>query len=134
MSNPVIHFEVGGRDLAQLTSFYGALFGWQLQPAGPDYTLVAAGDAGPGIGGGLMQTRGEMPPYVTVYVAVDDLKATLDRAGELGAKTVVEPTDIPGIGQFAMFADPDGNIIGLMHQQAMTEQAGAGDEASADRR
>lgn len=63
-----------------------------------------------------MQTRGEMPPYVTVYVAVADLRSMLDRAGELGARTVVEPTDIPGVGQFAMFSDPDGNVIGLLHQ------------------
>ncbi|MFI7063628.1 VOC family protein [Kribbella sp. NPDC050124] len=134
MTNPVIHFEIGGRDLGRMTSFYGQLFGWRLRPAGPDYTLVAADDSGPGIGGGLMQTRGEMTAYVSVYVAVDDLKAMLDRAAELGAKTVVEPTEIPGVGAFAMFADPDGNVVGLMHQLDMAEPKGAGDEASADRR
>jgi len=36
MSNPVIHFEIGGRDAERLTSFYRELFDWQLQPAGPD--------------------------------------------------------------------------------------------------
>ena len=71
-----------------------------------------------------MQTRGDMPPYLTVYVAVDDLRAMLDRAARLGAKTVVEPTTIPGIGQFAMFSDPDGNVIGLLHEQHDTEPAG----------
>ena len=116
MTSPVIHFEIGGRDLGRMTSFYGELFGWQVQPAGPEYSLVPAGEDGVGVGGGLMQTRGEMPPYVSVYVAVDDLRSMLDRAGELGAKAVVEPTDIPGVGQFAMFSDPDGNVIGLMHQ------------------
>lgn len=116
MTSPVIHFEIGGRDLGRMASFYGELFGWRLQPAGPEYSLVPAGEDGIGIGGGLMQTRDEMPSYVTVYVVVDDLRSMLDRAGELGAKTVVEPTDIPGVGQFAMFSDPDGNVIGLMHQ------------------
>ncbi|MGW1344481.1 hypothetical protein ACWCOV_25805 [Kribbella sp. NPDC002412] len=57
MTNPVIHFEIGGRDLARMTSFYGQLFGWRLQPAGPDYTLVMADDSGPGIGGGLMRQQ-----------------------------------------------------------------------------
>nr|WP_241999347.1 MULTISPECIES: VOC family protein [Kribbella] len=108
-----------------MTSFYSELFGWQLQPAGPEYSLVPAGEDGVGIGGGLLQTVGEMPPYVTVYVAVDDLAAMLGRAGELGGKTVVEPTTIPGVGQFAMFADPDGNIIGLLHQVAETPSAEA---------
>ncbi|WP_350275839.1 VOC family protein [Kribbella sp. HUAS MG21] len=117
MTNPVIHFEIGGRDLGRLTSFYSELFGWQLQPAGPEYALVPAGADGVGLGGGLMQTGDAMPPYVTVYVAVDDLRTMLDRAVGLGAKTVVEPTEIPGVGWFAMFTDPDGNLIGLMHQQ-----------------
>ncbi|MEV0790293.1 VOC family protein [Kribbella sp. NPDC050459] len=118
MTNPVIHFEIGGHDLARATAFYGELFGWKPQPAGPEYALVPAGAHGAGVGGGLLQTSGDMPPYVTVYVAVDDLRAMLDRAAALGAKTVVTPTVIPGIGEFAMFADPDGNIIGLLHQQA----------------
>jgi predicted enzyme related to lactoylglutathione lyase len=117
MTNPVIHFEIGGRDLARMTSFYGDLFGWNPTSAGPEYALVPAGADGVGLGGGLMQTSGDMPPYVTVYVAVDDLPAMLERAATLGAKTVVEPTVIPGIGEFAMFADPDGNVIGLLHQQ-----------------
>ena len=69
-----------------------------------------------GIGGGLMQTREGMPPYVTVYVAVPDLRATLDRAAELGGKTIVEPTAIPRVGQFALFTDPDGNLVGVLHQ------------------
>jgi uncharacterized protein len=117
MTNPVIHFEIGGRDLARATAFYGELFGWNLEPAGPEYALVPAGADGVGLGGGLMPTGAEMPPYVTVYVGVDDLSAMLYRAVSLGAKTVVEPTVIPGIGAFAMFADPDGNVIGLLHQQ-----------------
>ncbi|MET9273528.1 VOC family protein [Kribbella sp. NPDC003557] len=117
MANPVIHFEIGGRDLTRMTSFYGELFGWNPQPAGPEYALVPAGTSG-GLGGGLLQTSGEMQPYVTVYVAVDDLRAMLDRAAALGAKTVVTPTMIPGVGEFALFADPDGNVIGLLHQQA----------------
>lgn len=117
MTNPVIHFEIGVRDLGRMTAFYGDLFGWRLQPAGPEYCLVMAGDDEAGIGGGLLQTHGDMPSYVTVYVAVDDLTEMLDRAAELGAKTVVDPTTIPGVGQFAMLSDPDGNLIGLMHQE-----------------
>ena len=58
MANPVVHWEIGGRDLEKLGWFYGELFGWQPQPAGPDYRLVEASP--PGIGGGLI----EMEPHV----------------------------------------------------------------------
>ncbi|TCN27654.1 hypothetical protein EV644_15513 [Kribbella orskensis] len=108
MTKPVVHFEIGGLDLDRLVSFYSELFGWQLQPAGPEYSLIPGGGNDVSIGGGLLQTHGEMPPCVTVYIAVDD------RAGELGGTTVVEPTAVAGIGQFALFRDLDGNVVGLL--------------------
>jgi predicted enzyme related to lactoylglutathione lyase len=63
-----------------------------------------------------MQTRGDMPSYVKVYVATDNLRASLDRAVEPGGKTVVDHTEIPGVGSFAMLQDPAGNLIGLFHE------------------
>jgi predicted enzyme related to lactoylglutathione lyase len=50
---------------------------------------------------------------VTIYVKVDDLQATLDKATQMGAKTIVPPTPIPTVGAFAMFMGPDGNLIGI---------------------
>ena len=49
------------------------------------------------------------------YVDVEDVKAALDKATELGGKTLVGPIAIP-TGTFAWFADPDGNTIGLLKQ------------------
>jgi predicted enzyme related to lactoylglutathione lyase len=49
---------------------------------------------------------------VTFYVDVTDLKGTLDKAEKLGAKTVLPPTKT-GPVEIAMFADPEGNVIGL---------------------
>ncbi len=112
MAHPVVHFEIGGRDGKALATFYGRLFGWQPQPAGPDYWLVPP--EGGGIGGGLMQTRPGMPSYITVYVQVEDLHAALDRAAALGARRLVEPTLIEGVGSFALFQDPEGNVVGLL--------------------
>lgn len=114
MSHPVVHFEIAGSDGDRLTDFYRSLFGWEPQPAGPGYWTVSA--QGGGIGGGLMQTQADMPAYVTVYVAVEDLQASLDRAVELGGKVVVEPSQIPGVGSFAMLQDLDGNVIGLFRE------------------
>ena len=45
---------------------------------------------------------------------VDDLKSFLDRAAQLGGRTVVPPTPLPGdLGSFAVLADPDGQLVGL---------------------
>lgn len=115
MAHPVVHWEIGAKEATALNFFYRQLFGWSIETNMPGYGLVAA-DGG-GIGGGILQTVGDMPAYVTVYVAVEDLAATLERAQELGGKTVVPPTPIRGVGAFAMFEDPEGHMIGLIRQQ-----------------
>jgi predicted enzyme related to lactoylglutathione lyase len=111
MANPVVHWEIGGRDLDTLARFYGDLFGWEATAFDPDYRLV---DLGEGVGGGLMRCRDDMPAYVTVYIAVDDLDGALAKAEELGGKRLVPPTPIPGVGAFALFQDPEGNTIGII--------------------
>ena len=115
MANPVIHWEISGHDLEAISAFYGSLFGWQGATADPDYRLVSTDG---GIGGGLMRTPAGVPPYVTVYVGVDDLDATLALVEKLGGTTVVPPTPIAGVGAFAMFQDPEGNTIGIMRADA----------------
>ena len=118
MPNSVAFFEIGGRDASQLGEFYKGLFGWNVQPygksaAGTDFHYVEPQDGG--IGGGIMQTAGEMPPnYVMFYVGVEDLKAALEKVESLGGKTVVPPMPIPNdMGQIAVFMDPADNVIGL---------------------
>jgi predicted enzyme related to lactoylglutathione lyase len=48
------------------------------------------------------------------YVQVDDPAAHLARAEELGGKTVTPVMSIPGMVTLAQFADPEGNVIGLV--------------------
>jgi predicted enzyme related to lactoylglutathione lyase len=114
MPNPVVHWEIGGRDLDALAAFYRDLFGWEAASLDPDYRLV---NLEPGIGGGLMRCRDDMPTYVTIYVAVDDLDATLTKATALGGAPLLPPTPIPGVGEFALFQDPAGNPIGILHPE-----------------
>ena len=51
--------------------------------------------------------------YTMFYVEVEDVQAALDKAVELGGKTLVKPIAIP-TGTFAWLADPEGNMIGLL--------------------
>ena len=113
MAHPVVHFEIAGKDGKKLQEFYGKLFDWQInaEEAMGGYGLVEAGEGG--IGGGIFQGQEGIAPFVTVYVSVDDLQAYLDKAVSLGGKTIVPPTPIPGVGAFAMFHDPEGNLVGL---------------------
>jgi predicted enzyme related to lactoylglutathione lyase len=114
MGRPVVHFEIGCRDLAKTNEFYSKLFDWQIQQYGP------AGFINTGEGGipGHTTSLGHEPyNYVTVYVQVDDVKAYLDKAVALGGKMLVPPVEIP-TGKFAWMADPEGNMIGLLQPKS----------------
>ena len=119
MANPVVYFEIGGRGAEGLSEFYSDLFGWNINEmgaasaAGSPYRFIE-GEEG-GIPGGIIETNENMPPnYVMFYVQADDLQATLDKVVSLGGQAVVPPTDIPGgMGQIAVFMDPENNVIGL---------------------
>ena len=55
---------------------------------------------------------------VTFYVSVDDLQAYLDKAEQLGGRTVVPVTEIPNMVTFAQIADPEGNVVGIVKNQS----------------
>lgn len=110
MGQPVIHFEIGCRDIAKTSSFFSSLFGWQMQPMGPA-TMINTG-AESGIQGHITALGHEPHNFTNFYVQVDDVAAYLNKVAALGGKTVVPPVDIP-TGTFAWFADPEGNTIGL---------------------
>jgi uncharacterized protein len=112
MAHPVVHWEIGGPDLSGLQEFYAKAFGWTIGPVNSTYALVQAAEGG--MGGGLMRTHGDIPPYVTVYIQVDDLNAALDEITQLGGTRLVPPTAINDAASFAMFRDPYGNVVGLL--------------------
>ncbi|MGA2776650.1 MAG: VOC family protein [Steroidobacteraceae bacterium] len=104
--NTVVHFEIGGKDLAKSSAFYSALFGWKILD-GPASMIEGAGLTG------HLNALGHEPfNYTVVYVGVNDIKAAIVKAEALGAKTLVGPIAIP-TGQFAWISDPTGTTIGL---------------------
>ena len=113
MAQPVVHFEIGGKDAARTREYYAQMFDWKYEmPGGMDYGMVAPSGEG-SIGGGIAGIQPGQQPYVTIYVQVDDLKTYMDKAEKLGGKTVLPPTPIPGGSEFALIADPDGIITGI---------------------
>jgi len=113
MPNPVVHFEVIGKNGDRLRDFYAKTFGWQIDANNPmRYGIVD--NAGQGINGGVGD--GEAPA-VTFYIAVDDPQAYLDKVEAAGGKTVMPVTEIPGMVTLAQFADPEGNVVGIVKDQ-----------------
>lgn len=111
MAHLVSHVEINGTDANALREFYGRVFDWQIQ-AIPEmsYNMVNAEPPSPTVGIGA----GSGGHYVTFYVTVPDLQATLDTVERLGGKTVIPPMEVPGYVTMAMFTDPEGHFIGLI--------------------
>ena len=113
-----IWYELMVPDVAAATRFYTEVVGWtaEAMSGGMPYTLFNANGAGVG---GAMELSAEhraqgIPPNWTAYVAVDDCDAAAAKAKALGGSAMREPSDIPGIGRFAIVTDPHGAVTAIM--------------------
>jgi hypothetical protein len=114
MGKPIVHFEVNSRNAKRAQSFYQSLFGWKIDTNNPmNYGLVNTGTK-KGIQGGIGQVEANRSPYTTFYIEVDNPQRYLDQATQLGGSVVTPVTKVPNMITFAQFADPDGNVIGLV--------------------
>jgi predicted enzyme related to lactoylglutathione lyase len=119
MGQPVIHFEVVGKDGAALRSFYSDLFGWEIDADNPmNYGMVQregnVTSDGVGIGGGVGQGPEGYGGHVTFYIEVPDVEGALAKAEGLGATRVMGPEKIMDQVELGQFTDPEGHLIGVV--------------------
>ena len=120
----VVHFEIPADDLDRAKNFYGSVFGWELQtmPMNEgEYTSVKTTDVDeqtqlptePGAINGGMFLRDERLTSPVITIDVDGIDDALKQIEAEGGSTVAPRTAIPGMGAFAYFKDPEGNVLGL---------------------
>ncbi len=99
-------------DAESAKSFYTNVFGWGAAPMDPEnpdfYTMFLRPDGKMGTGMMPMPEGVEAPSHWLPYVVVEDVEASAAKAQSLGATMHKAPDSIPGIGRFAVFADPLG--------------------------
>ncbi len=114
MGNPVMWFEVQSKDPEKAQRFYAELFDWNVDADNPmGYGMVETGGDG-GIRGGIGGTPEGAPANVTWYVEVPDPEEHLKKAEELGGRRLMGPMEVPDGPTIAHFADPEGNVVGLV--------------------
>lgn len=119
MGQPVVHFEVVGKDGAALQSFYSGLFEWEIDANNPmSYgTISLEGNVNPdglGIGGGVGQGPEGYPGHVTFYVEVPDVEAALAKAESLGGTRMMGPDEVMEGLVIGLFNDPEGHTVGVV--------------------
>jgi uncharacterized protein len=121
MGHPLAYFEFASKEPDRLQKFYADLFGWAINelPESGGYALVDT-QAGEGaVAGGIGPLQEGGAPGLRTYFYAENLGDALKKAESLGGKVLMEPTPIPGFGNFAVFSDPDGNGIGLWDQKSI---------------
>jgi predicted enzyme related to lactoylglutathione lyase len=107
----IIHFEVTGKDQNALQSYYSDLFGWKLNTDFPGgYGMTDPAQTGLIVGIGAAP---QGPGFVTGYVTVSDIDATIEKATSLGGSVVMPKFSPDGTAQLALVADPEGHVLGL---------------------
>lgn len=109
-----IWYELMTTDADGAKAFYDAVVGWNIGDPVAEfdgYRMIGTSDGA--FTGGLlpltadMQQHGARPTWLG-YINVPDVDAKIAEIDAAGGKTLMGPTDIPGVGRIAMVTDPQG--------------------------
>ena len=125
MGQPVVHFEVVGKDIDKLKGFYSEVAGWSYgeAPAAdqedvPPYAMVPReGNTNPdgiGIGGGVGVGPEGYDGHVTFYIEVPDVEAALAKAEKRGGSRMMGTAKVMEQVEIGMFNDPEGHVVGVV--------------------
>jgi predicted enzyme related to lactoylglutathione lyase len=116
MAGPaIVHIEFKSSDFARTSAFYAKLFDWRTeQNASASYMKADSSD---GPSGGWVRADLVQAPGPIAYLPVDDLEEKLDAVEKAGGRVLVRSMPFAGGGEVGLFADPDGNVLGLWHRK-----------------
>ena len=111
----ICYFEIPAKRAKDSADFYSDIFGWKVRERGDGN--LAFDDTG-GVRGTWVKSEDRTPDERTrVYIMADSITESLEQIKQAGGKTLTPRTDIgPGMGAFAIFADPVGNEFGLYEE------------------
>ncbi len=123
--DPVVHFEMPFEDRVRMAKFYQSTFGWRIQMLGEEMgnyvlaTTVETDEKGPtrpgAINGGFYPKKPDWPAqYPSILIAVNDIKNAMGKVVDAGGRVLGEPMEIPGVGSYVSFMDPEGNRISML--------------------
>jgi len=114
MGSPVMQFQILSKAPEETARFYGSLFGWKIDANNPmGYRQIDTGSR-EGIQGGIWPAPPQSSNFVQLFMRVEDVGASVQRAQELGAKVLIPPTVLPGGDEMAVLHDPQGMAFAML--------------------
>lgn len=112
MPNKICHIEFDCTDLVRSQAFFESIFDWTFRPFIEGMTVFGVGESHLG---GLTKvdsvTPGKSP---SIWFEVESIDDSLAKALKAGATMVSEKSEVPTVGFSAVFADLDGNRVGVV--------------------
>lgn len=113
MGRPVTQFQILSKNPGKTADFYARLFDWTIDADNPmGYRQIRTG-AGRGIEGGIWPAPPDAASFVQLFVEVDDVAATVEKAKTLGARVIIPPMTLPQGESMAVLADVEGLPVAL---------------------
>jgi predicted enzyme related to lactoylglutathione lyase len=117
MPNPVVQFQIVSKSPEQTATFYTTLFGWKINADNPlGYRRIETGST-EGIQGGIWPAPPQASTFVQLFVAVENVRASVAAAEKLGATILIPPTVLPQGEEMAVMQDPAGMPFALSKRQ-----------------
>lgn len=108
----ITHLEIPVADLAAASGFYADLFGWEIAEA-PGFEGYPMWQAPNQVSGGALTQRSDDFVQPRSIIEVDSIDDTLAKVTARGGKVVAEKAPVSETSWWAVFEDPDGNLLGL---------------------
>jgi len=112
----IVHIEFKSANFSRTADFYARLFDWQTEQNGAGSYMKLNGTGG--TSGGWVRADLVQSPGPVAYLTVDDLEKTLAEVEAAGGRVLVRSQPFAGGGEVALFADPDGNVLGLWRRKS----------------
>jgi predicted enzyme related to lactoylglutathione lyase len=107
--------DLSTSDPGRAAKFYAAVFGWKAEKGQNDPSGYLHIKNGEHFIGGIPPAHNDSktPPHWLIYIQVADVAASAARASDLGAKILMPPQNMEGVGVWAIVADPQGGVFAL---------------------
>lgn len=116
----VVHIELPCKDVERAKKFYGDIFDWKFEDY-PDMNYTTF-EAPSGPGGGLFVPEEFNPGGTLNYLLVDSVEEASSKIEAGGGKILVPKSEVPGMGWFAIFQDPEGTKMALWKGSPQSEE------------
>ena len=118
-----MQFQMISKAPEETARFYSSLFGWKVDADNPmGYRQIHTGSA-EGIQGGIWPAPPQATNFVQLFMSVEDVSASVEKALGLGAKVLIPPTRLPEGDEMAVLHDPHGMSFAVWRRPGQADKA-----------